>query len=220
MARVLLTRPQPGADATAAALLAAGHEPVVCPLMAYVPCPWSPPDAMPDAVLLTSAAAVRHAGPAILPFRALPALCVGAQTTRAALSAGWDRAETAGPDLETLYRAVAARAPLRLLHLAGKHRAKAVVPAGLSIDTRTVYAAQLLPLDDPGAVDAAMLFSPRSARHFAEQWDSLSRPRAALALLAISAAAAEAAGPGWRDVIVSDQPDEAALLVALARLSL
>jgi len=221
MVRVLVTRPQPGADATAHALRALGHDPVLRPLMAYAPCDWQPPETLPDAVMLTSAAAVRLAGPAAAAgLQRLPALCVGPQTTSAAQQAGWQHAEMAGPDLETLYQTAAARAPLRLLHLAGEHRTGAVVPPGLSIDTRTVYAATLQPLADPGPVAAALLFSPRSARHFAREWDRLGRARASLALVTISAACAEAAGPGWRQTVVAAAPDEPALLVALAGLSL
>jgi uroporphyrinogen-III synthase len=220
MARVLLTRPQPGADATAQALHAAGHHPLVQPLMAYAPCPWSPPEIPPDAVMLTSAAAVRHAGPAAAAFQSLPTLCVGTQTTRTAKAAGWAGAETAGPDLATLYQTAAARGPMRILHLAGEHRSKAKIPAALTIDTRPVYTAHLHPLQDPGPVDAVLLFSPRSARHFASEWDRLKRPRAGLALVAISPAAAAAAGPGWASTAVADTPDEAALLLALQRLSL
>jgi uroporphyrinogen-III synthase len=220
MVRVLLTRPQPGAEASAEALRALGHMPVVRPLMVYAPCPWTPPEAFPEAVLLTSAAAVHHAGSLAAPFQQLPAYCVGTQTTRVARAAGWHHAETAGPDLATLYQALAGLGPLRLLHLAGEHRTKAEVRASLTIDSRTVYAASLLPLEEPGDIDAVMLFSPRSARHFAEEWDRLGRARGALSVLAISAATAQAAGAGWRQQVIASQPDEHALLVALDQLSL
>jgi uroporphyrinogen-III synthase len=109
---------------------------------------------------------------------------------------------------------------MRMLHLAGEHRSKAEVPTALIIETRSVYTARLHPLEDPGPVDAVLLFSPRSARHFASEWDRLGRGRAGLALVAISPAAATAAGPGWATTAIADTPDEAALLLALQRLSL
>ena len=220
MARVLVTRPQPGAAATAAALVAAGHEPVVAPLMETMACDWTPPALAPEAVMLTSAAAVRLSGPGAAALMGLPALCVGEVTAAAARAAGWTRAEMAGRDLAGLMALAAARAPLRLLHLCGEDRAAAVVPDGISLERRVVYKAGLRRLDDPGAVAAVLLFSPRSARHFAGEWDRLGRARNDVALVVISAAATDAAGAGWRRVVVAARPDEASLLAALAGLGL
>jgi uroporphyrinogen-III synthase len=220
MARVLVTRPQPGAGATAAALVTLGHEPVLAPLMETVARGWTPPELLPDAVMLTSTAAVRLAGPQAEELKRLPALCVGERTAAAAQAAGWTRAEMAGADLVALMAEAGRRAPLRLLHLCGEDRASAAVPAGVIIERRIVYAARLEPLLDPGDVEAMLVFSPRSAAHLANEWDRLGRHREAVALVAISPAAAEAAGAGWGRVAVAATPDEASLLAALAMLGL
>lgn len=220
MARVLVTRPQPGAGATAAALVRLGHEPVTAPLMEPVARGWTLPEVRPDAVMLTSAAAVRLAGPQAEGLKSLPALCVGEKTAAAARAAGWTRAEMAGADLVALMAEAGRRAPIRLLHLCGEDRTSAEVAAGVTIERRIVYAAQLKPLEDPGRLDAVLLFSPRSAAHLAREWDRLGRRREEVALAAISPAAAAAAGLGWRRLTVAAAPDEASLLAALALLGL
>ena len=220
MARVLVTRPQPGAQATARALREHGHQPVVAPLMETLGCNWSPPETMADAIMLTSAAAVRHAGATADALKSLPALCVGGQTLRAARAWGWARAELAGPDLATLLAEVARRVPIRLLHLCGADRTAAEVPEGVQIERRIVYAARLRPLPDPGDVDVVMLFSARSSAHFASEWARLGNARAALSIVAISDAAAAAAGAGWRQMSVAKAPDQPSLLAALAGLGL
>ena len=225
MARVLVTRPQPAAAVTEAALVAAGHAPVLSPLMETVPCDWVAPQALPDAVMLTSAAAVRLAGAGADALKALPAHCVGEKTTSAARAAGWTRAEMAGLDLVALMATAASRVAgraglLRILHLCGEDRATADIPDGVLIERRVVYAARLLPLADPGPVQAVLLFSPRSAAHFASEWDRLGLARNRLSLAVISPAAARMAGAGWARVAVAAQPDEASLLAALTTLGL
>jgi len=170
--------------------------------------------------MLTSAAAIRHAGEAAEGLKALPALCVGTQTLRAARAWGWSRAEVAGPDLEALLAEAARRAPISLLHLCGADRTAAAVPEGIEIARRIVYAARLRPLAEPGEVDVVMLFSARSAAHFASEWGRLGRTRDGLAVVAISATAAVAAGTGWARVEIAARPDEASLLAALAALAL
>ena len=94
--RILVVRPQPGADATAARLKAIGHDPVAHPLLATRPLPWALPAESPDAVILSSAAAVRHAGPLADALKHLPAHAVGEATAAAARAAGWS-AVKAGP---------------------------------------------------------------------------------------------------------------------------
>ena len=63
--KILVLRPQPGADETAARARALGLELVVAPLFAVAPLAWTPPDpAGFDAVMLTSASAARQAATA------------------------------------------------------------------------------------------------------------------------------------------------------------
>jgi uroporphyrinogen-III synthase len=213
--RLLIVRPEPGASATAARVRALGHAAVVAPLLATEALDWTPPEAMPDAVLLTSAAAVRQAGDRADRLKALPALCVGAATAAAARAAGWQHVTTGPGTLQALLDRLA-NGPLRnLLHLAGADRTSVVVPTGLSITLAIVYRAVLQPLPALPGVDAVLLHSPRTAGHFAAEWDRLGGQRADVALFAISAPALAAAGPGWRDGHVAPEPTDAALLAML-----
>ena len=63
MSKVVILRPEPGASATLARAAAAGIAAVAIPLFAIAPVDWVAPDAKAyDALLLTSANAVRFAG--------------------------------------------------------------------------------------------------------------------------------------------------------------
>ncbi len=213
MARVLVTRPEPGASTTAAALRAAGHEPVLRPLMETVDMPWTMPAGTFDAVMLTSAAAARHAGPQADIVRHLPTFCVGDATAQAARAAGFPQAESVGGTVADVMRRAAHLR--RILHLAGEDRTPMTVPEGLQVAVRVVYRARLLALEDPGPVDAVMVYSLRSGKHFAEEWKRAGRGKN-LVVIAISPAAAAGAGALWRKVVVADAPNEASMLAALA----
>ena len=87
---VLILRPQPGADETAARARAIGLDPVVAPLFTMRPLAWQAPNPADfDAVMLTSANATRFGGDALTPFLGLPCFVVGEATTGAAREAGF-----------------------------------------------------------------------------------------------------------------------------------
>ncbi|WP_265517728.1 uroporphyrinogen-III synthase [Nitratireductor luteus] len=90
MARVLVTRPEPGASETAARLEALGHQPLVLPLTEIRALPADAPDLSGfDAVAITSANAVRHAPEELLSrLSGLPAFAVGPRTAQRAREAG------------------------------------------------------------------------------------------------------------------------------------
>ncbi len=217
--RVLVTRPRPGGDASAARLCAAGHVAIVAPLLATEALAWTPPDPLPPAVMLTSAAAARlfdaHTPPPPA-LQARPCFAVGAATAAAARAAGFADVREGGGNAQALINGIAAAGFAELLHLAGEDRTDAALPAGLTITTRIVYAARLQPLARPEPFDVAWLFSARTAAHFAAECDRLGLARADVAIAAISPAAANAAGPGWRRIDIAASPDEAALLAMLA----
>jgi uroporphyrinogen-III synthase len=211
--RLLVTRPLPGGEATAARLAAHGHDAIVAPLMAAEALPWQPPTAPPQAVMLTSAFAARLAGAAA--FHALPCFVVGAATAKAAKLAGFNDIRDGGGTARALLDTVAAAGFTELLHLAGEDRTPVVIPAGLAVYTRTVYRARLLPLAALPAVDWVLLYSARSAGHFAAECDRLRVDRATVAIAGLSAGIIAAAGPGWRAMLASPGPSEDALLAAI-----
>lgn len=212
--RILVVRPQPGADATAARLAAMGHDAAVHPLLTTQPVAWSLPADPPDAVILTSAAAVRHAGRAAEPLKSLPAHAVGDATAVAARAAGW-AAVRAGPG--TVQALIDGLAAGRYLHLAGAELTAVAVPPALHLERITVYETPLLPLPLLPDVDAVLLHSPRTASQFAAEWDRLGGRRADVAVLAISPATLAAAGDGWKRAQAAAEPSEAALLAMLAK---
>jgi uroporphyrinogen-III synthase len=209
--RLLVTRPRPGGEASAARLRALGHEVIEAPLLATEAVAWEAPAALPDALLLTSAAAARLAdAPAAL--RALPCHVVGAATAAAARDAGFGDVRVGPGSVQPLLDTLTGR----VLHLAGEDRTPVVLPPGLTLATAIVYRARLLPLAALPAVDLVLLYSARTARHFAAEHDRLGGNRGATALLAISPGVAAAAGPGWRDVTIAATPDDNAMLAAIA----
>jgi uroporphyrinogen-III synthase len=225
MIRILLVlRPQPGAERTAARARGRGFDPVVAPLFEVRPVAWSAPDpAAFDAVMLTSANAIRHGGPAIALYRHLPIYAVGAMTAAAAGDAGFHAIVTGAADGAALLARAEADGRGRLLHLAGRdHR-----PAereGVRIERRVVYASEALDrLPDPardalaaGAV--ALLHSARAAATFRALAEAAGFDAGGLRIAAISAPALAAAGPGWRASAAAARPTDAALLAAAARL--
>src|SRR3546814_14100284 len=91
MARVLVTRPQPGADTTAERLSALGHDVRTAPLFTVHSLQWSPPGEVIDALMVTSANAMRLSGPLPEAWRALPCYPAGEATAKAAADSGFTR---------------------------------------------------------------------------------------------------------------------------------
>lgn len=203
----LVLRPEPGASATLARLAEAGVRGIAMPLFAVRPMAWTLPPGPVDALLLTSANAVRHGGD-LGAVRHLPVVAVGAATAALAREAGLDVRWTGAGDAAA---ATALVAPgTRLLHLAGRERV--ALPGVAAV---TVYAS--VPLDvQAGALSVAsgaivLLHSARAAARFA----TLAAGVPDVRLAALSAGVAAAAGRGWAEVSVASVPTDEAL-VALA----
>lgn len=211
---LLVTRPLPAGAATADRLRALGHDVTLAPLMVIEAVAWGVPSPLLDAVMLTSAVAARLAGPDA-PHH-LPAFAVGGATARAARDAGFTDVREGGGTVQATLDTVAAAGFATLLHLAGEDRTPAVVPERLVVTTRSVYCARLMPLTAAlPAVDWVLLYSPRSAAHFAAEARRLSEDVAQIGVAAISAATLTAAGPGWRATALAHEPNEDALLAAI-----
>ncbi|KQN92508.1 hypothetical protein ASE95_07305 [Sphingomonas sp. Leaf231] len=214
--RALVLRPAPGNARTCAALAAAGLEPVALPLFDIVPCAWVAPDpAGYDALLLTSAQAVRHAGAGLARLAGLPVVAVGAATATAAREAGLRVALVGAGDAAAAVAQTAAFP--RLLHLAGRDH----VPQP-GVDTLTVYASDALPVTMQAiaaALDAVVLLhSARAAHRFVELAGAL--PRSRVRIAAISPAVAAAAGDGWGRIGGAARPGDAALIDVAVRLAI
>src|SRR4051794_25280604 len=103
MRRLVVLRPEPGASATAERARMLGLEPVMVPLFEVEPVAWQAPDAARfDALLLTSANAVRMGGEELSKLRRLPVHAVGEATARSALDAGFDVASLGDAGVDRL----------------------------------------------------------------------------------------------------------------------
>ena len=217
MSSVLILRPQPGADDTAARARAIGLEPVVAPLFTIRPLAWHMPEGRFDALLLTSANGARYG---LRPeLHGLSCYCVGEATARAAQQAGATRIVTGPSDGAAAVASMAEAGFARALHLCGRDHIALSHPQ-VAIERCIVYAADAAAAL-PAAADAALrkgalvlLHSPRAAALFA----SLVPGRTSVRLAAISGAAAEAAGTGWAAMHVAGRPRDEALLELAARL--
>ena len=211
MSQVVILRPEPGASATLARAKAAGIDAVAIPLFEIAPVDWVAPVAGTfDALLLTSANAVRFAGEQLAGLRELPAYCVGEATAAAARETGLAVAATGANDAAALADQVPPG--LRLLHLTGKaHRA---IPAVAEIIVYDSAAIDPPPSRAALTGNVAMVHSPRAGKRLAE----LVEARGEIGIAAISVVAAAACGDGWREVAVIDAPDDGALLVLAAAL--
>jgi uroporphyrinogen-III synthase len=214
MTRLLVLRPEPGASATVAKARQLGLDAVAAPLFEIEPIGWETPDpASFDGLLLTSANAVRCAGDQIDKLRGLTAYAVGEATAEAARDAGFDIASTGDSGVDRLLGSI--EAGLKLLHLCGEDRHRPT-EARQSITPLPIYRSRAIesPNIPMGAETVALIHSPRAGQRFAE----LVPDRGSVAIAAISPAAAEAAGNGWKNVAVADQPSDEALLALAASL--
>ncbi|WP_338010586.1 uroporphyrinogen-III synthase [Sphingomonas sp. Mn802worker] len=196
-----------------ASLRGAGVEAVGVPLFAVRAMAWDVPDpARFDAVLLTSANAVRLAGAGLRRLSTLPVVVVGEATAAAARAAGLHVVVTGRNDAAAAI--AAASAFPRLLHLAGREHV--AVPGSERV---IVYASDALPVAPdalaPAIDGVVLLHSARAALRFAALWGGSSRGSVMLA--AISAKVAAAAGAGWARVAVAETPNDAAVIAAATK---
>lgn len=223
--RVLVTRPEPDAARTAVRLAAAGHVAVVAPLQSIQARAARLPEGAIDAVAVTSANAIRHAGADLLAaLRALPCFAVGAATGAEARGVFAD--VRVGPgDARALAALIAGALSkgARLAFLCGAVRKadleQTLATAGLRVEAVETYEAlEVAPphgaLAEP--VEAALVYSAGAARRlgvaFAGRLDGAR-------LVCISAEAAAALPPAWRArTVVAERPDESAMIAALDAL--
>jgi uroporphyrinogen-III synthase len=206
---LVVLRPEPGASRTAARAEAMGLEVRLVPLFTIVPVDWAAPDpAGFDGLVLTSANAIRHGGEELAKLKALPVHAVGQATAALARAAGFAIASVGEGGNNDMALPKAAR----LLHLTGAdHQPTRAARAIAVYDAR--------PIDQPAGLAqikdcVVAVHSPRAGRRLAE----LVRERSTVRIAAISPAAAQACGSGWRQAEAAFQPNDPALLALAARL--
>ncbi len=227
--RILVTRAQDDAERTAQKLAARGHEAVMAPLTRIVPTGVPQPNAVWDALIVTSA----HAAEALsaIEDRSRPVFAVGERTAQAVRAAGFAPVMVAEGDAVSLSRLIRETLPpgRTLLHVTARHHkdepAASLRAAGFSVLQWEAYEAEAvseLPLAviealRSGQIGAALHYSRRSADlviRRAEEAGLLSGLRAFshLCLSADVAAPLEAVGAR---TLVAAEPSEEALLALL-----
>lgn len=235
--RLLVTRPEPECERTAALLRERGHEVLLLPLLRIEPIeaqlgagPWA-------AVLFTSANAVRTvaAHHRFSDLVDLPAYVVGQRTRAAATAAGFGSIVSADGDVEALVRLIASEPPVLnvpLLYCAGEDRAGDLAGAlgslGMHVETAVLYRTVMVTDLKPdvcaafahGMIDAVLHYSARTAAALvaaattAGIRDSSIRTRH---LCLSTQVAAPLAAAGAKTIEVASEPNEEALLARIGR---
>jgi uroporphyrinogen-III synthase len=240
---VLVTRPHPDDEATAAGLRARGFEVLLAPMLRFEPVAFHDDmDARYGAVIVTSANALRGIEPHLRGHRLLelPLFAVGEHTAAAARRVGFTHVISANGDATSLRDLVLARVRAKeltkastLLYLAGADLARDLAGElgehGFRVVTQTTYKmspVSSLPYEVCDAfaanrVEAVLHYSRRSARAFLDAARAGGVEISALAIpqCCISAAVASVVrDAGATQVMVAASPDENALFEALDRV--
>jgi uroporphyrinogen-III synthase len=232
--RLLLTRPEPDAQRTAAALRAQGHDVIVGPLLRIVPAPEAQLGAGPWAAVLITSANAAHAMAAhtrVAQLRALPVFAVSRRSAEAMAAAGFAEVTSADGNVNDLARLVAARLQpaARLLYLAGEERSGDLAgdlrARGFAVETMLIYRAIAATGLPPAVADAlasgldgVLHFSRRSAETYVDAARAAGMVSNALKPIhfCLSAPVAEPlAQAGAADIRIAERPNEAVLLALI-----
>jgi uroporphyrinogen-III synthase len=239
---VLVTRPHPDDETTAASLRARGFDVLRAPMLRFEPVAvHEDMNARYSAVIVTSANALRGIEPHLKGHRMLelPLFAVGDHTAASARRAGFTHVVSANGDAANLrdlvlasLRAKELKKASTLLYLAGAEIARDLASeleeSGFRVVTQTTYrmiAVKSLPRETCDAfaanqVEAVLHYSQRSARAFLDAARAAGVEISALAIpqCCISATVASVVrDAGATQVVVAATPDENALFEALER---
>ncbi len=178
--RLLVTRPEPEASAFAGELRALGHEPVLQPLLEFRVLDFDLQSLRAAEVLIitsgNSLRALQERG-VIQDLLGKPLYCVGEQTAKRSLAAGFQTVLEVAETGEELTRKITAsgRCEGLIVHIMGEHMAFDIVGAlareGFSVQSTTVYSMEACREFSPaidamlkaGGIDGVILMSPRTA---------------------------------------------------------
>src|SRR6266699_1912292 len=238
---VLLTRPHPDDEATAAALRAKGFEVMLAPMLRFEPVAFHDDGDARYGVVVTSANALRGIAPHLEGSRLLklPLFAVGEHTAAAAHRAGFDNVIPANGDAASLRDSVLASVKAKqlkkaspLLYLAGADLARDLAgeldERGFTVVTHTTY--RMIPVSSlpreaceafaASGIEAVLHYSRRSARAFlaAARAGGVEISALAIPQCCISAAVASVVrDAGATQVLAAASSDENALFEVLDR---
>lgn len=235
--RILITRPRIDAEPLAATLADHGIDSLIEPLMQAELILQAKDDlaaalSVAQALVATSANGVR-AFAAMEPRRDVAVCAVGDATAAAARSAGFQLVEAAGGDVDQLAAMIIARRdPNRgpLLHIAGTISAGdlAGALAGAGFDYRRIVLYRMAPAPALSAavrqalarrtLSGVALYSPRTARIFADLITAAAATQACRDLRAYCLSANVAAEAGrlpWVATVIAARPEQTSLVEAI-----
>ena len=237
--RVWVTRAEPDAKRTAQALIAAGHRPVVSPLLEAHPLKAA--DALAKSLIgvgalaFTSAAGVR-AFAALRPIsdRHLTVFTVGQATARAAHEAGFVTVIASDGDVAALARTIAQKANRPegvLLHPGAAEPAGDLIGdlTGKGVSARAVAVYETLAkapsaeleallVQDPPGIEAVLIHSGKAAQELAKRLEATPELSRRLVVVAISKSAAEPLKPfKFARRAIAEKANEAAMLARLGQ---
>lgn len=232
--RILVTRPEPDAEKTAAKLRALGHEPVIAPLLTVdFSAPPADP-AEPAALMLTSRNAVRAISrwPQAAVWRERPVFVTGQGTGDAARRAGFADVRSADGDAADLAALVMTEIGPELrpiLYPAARDRSEGFVDIlrahGYEVHVVEAYRARINASLNPAVcealrlsrIEAVLLYSRRTAVAFRQAVEraGLTRLPGGMRLYALSARVAEPLGGLGGEIVIAGHPDEDSLLALL-----
>jgi uroporphyrinogen-III synthase len=230
--RLLITRPEPDNERTAALLRQRGHEVVLAPLLHMEAIHTHLGDGPWVALVITSINAARAiaAHPQFARLKKLPVFAVGGRSAEAARVAGFSNVVAAEGDARDLVRLISEGLPhtdLPLLYLAGEDRAAditgALAPEGLVVHTVAIYRAAKATSFSPdvhaalaaGTIDGVLHFSRRSVETYldcAAAGDLLAEALAPSHYCLSQQVAEPLAAAGAKKIRIAARPNEAALL--------
>ncbi len=227
--RVLVTRPRDDAAGTVERLKARGVEAVVEPLLDIRSLPAPPIDLTGTQAFLATSANGARALAAATPERALPLFAVGDASAAVARDLGFGAVVSARGDVDSLAALAAARlSPLdgALIQAAASVEAGdlagRLTAAGFEVRKVRLYESRAAEALSPrlaeglksARIDAAMFFSPRSARTFVTLAGKAGAEGALRRIVAYAlspAVAEELQAADWRAVRVAPRPEQEAL---------
>ena len=233
MMRVLVTRASPAAEKTATRLQALGHEAVIVPLSAIEPTRLAVPTRHFDALVVTSANALRSiTHDELANFLPTPLYAVGKSTAAAARASGFTAILEGTDDSAALANLIVRQMPRqgKILYLAGEPRKpileEALKREGFLCTVHLAYCTvhaetapdSLIEAFADGRIDAVLHYSKESARTFVRlirEVGLVSECCGAVQLCLSADIASSLDGLDFARIAASIQPTEDAILALL-----
>ncbi len=225
--RLLVTRPEPEASASAERLRALGHSVTVAPLLAIMLNP--PPRDLPEpaGLIVTSRNGVRalQTWPQAAGWRDVPLFAIGSSTAQAARAAGFGRVTAGDGEGAALAASIVAVLPASrgpVIYAAARdlsgNLAEKLEEAGTDLQMVEAYRAEPAEALGPtvraalaeGRLDGALFYSRRTAETFRDL--TAGAPVRLAHVFALSAKVAEPLRTLRAAVHIAPKPDEASLL--------